>query len=54
MKVYIELYKPSKECKDGFLYTLFINDLFICSLHNLDIVKEHIKKEWYNIMKMEN
>lgn len=52
MEVIIECYKPSIECKD-FLYTLYINGCFICSLHSLDIIKIKIKKMWHQLKELE-
>lgn len=52
MKLVIELSKPSSKCRD-FLYTLYINGLFICSLHNVKLVEDHIKRHWFAILELE-
>ena len=43
MKVEMILTKPSLDCKDGYLITLYINGLFICSLHSLEMIKRRLK-----------
>lgn len=45
MTIVIECFKPKAECRD-FLYTLYVNDIFICSLHNLDLIKIHLRKHF--------
>lgn len=53
MKVEIELFKPNSKSRD-FLYSLYVNDLFICSVHNFNVLALHLKKHWFRLLELEN
>lgn len=41
------------ECDKEFHYKLYVNDLFICDVCNIDILKRHLKKNYYLLLKKE-
>ena len=44
MKIEIEM--RWAECDKEFHYTLYVNDIFICSVCSFDIVKLHLKNNF--------
>lgn len=52
MKIEIVLTRP-KNSQEDYLKTLYVNDLFICSLHDFDLIKYHLKKFWFRLLELE-
>lgn len=51
MKVLVEC--RWAKCDKEFHYTLYINDVFICNVCNRDVLKRHLKKNYYSLLEKE-